>query len=180
MEWFIAGTQPLEVDTDHFRVAVDARSGGPAGPDTPPDALRYEIIWKLPADLQDWARVNHVPQLAQFDTALATGDGAADLPLAGRAEAQLSLISPDPDATFHLDPVLPGSVQQLPVTGGPVPRWRRRPCPSRFLSMASAWPPLRRQNTQLGGRWRRDATRCRQPPANGMARGFLASRSRYR
>jgi membrane peptidoglycan carboxypeptidase len=122
LEWFIAGTEPTEVDKDHYRVALDARDGAPAGLDTPPDALRYETIWELPPELRDWARANHMPLLADFaDYASAAGSTGAVPSVPGAASALLVLTSPDPNASFHLDPVLPDSVQRLPVTAWPGP-----------------------------------------------------------
>ena len=39
-EWFIAGTEPTEVDRSHVEVAVDARTGRPADASTPPQYVQ--------------------------------------------------------------------------------------------------------------------------------------------
>ena len=65
-EWFIAGTEPTEVDRSHVEVAVDARSGRPADASTPPEYVQRQTIWVLPPEYAAWARENEVPQLAQM------------------------------------------------------------------------------------------------------------------
>ena len=77
-EWFIAGTEPTEVDRSHVEVAVDARSGRPADASTPPEYVQPQTIWLLPPEYAAWARENEVPQLAQMGAT--PGD-------AGRGEA---------------------------------------------------------------------------------------------
>jgi membrane peptidoglycan carboxypeptidase len=61
-EWFISGTEPTEVDYMHQRVDIDVRTGAPAAPGTPPEAIRTESYWLLPDEYQDWARANNIPQ----------------------------------------------------------------------------------------------------------------------
>ena len=65
-EWFIAGTEPTEVDRSHVEVAVDARSGRPADASTPSEYVQPQTIWLLPLEYAAWARENEVPQLAQM------------------------------------------------------------------------------------------------------------------
>ena len=87
-EWFIAGTEPTEVDRSHVEVAVDARSGRPADASTPPEYVQPQTIWLLPPEYAAWARENEVPQLAQMGAtpgARGRGDaGHADAPLLAR------------------------------------------------------------------------------------------------
>ena len=65
-EWFIAGTEPTEVDRSHVELAVDARSGRPADASTPAEYVQQQTIWLLPPEYAAWARENEVPQLAQM------------------------------------------------------------------------------------------------------------------
>ena len=140
-EWFIAGTEPTEVDRSHVEVAVDARTGRPADASTPPQYVQPQTIWLLPPEYAAWARENEVPQLAQMGaTPGDTGRGNArtDAPLLARegvgpeASGQvnsplllgspsppLSLTSPDPNRVYALDPGLPASAQQVPLTALP-------------------------------------------------------------
>ena len=147
-EWFIAGTEPTEVDRSHVEVAVDARTGLPVDASTPPHYVQPQTIWRLPAGVRCVGTENEVPQLAQMEAAPGyTGTrgrgertnmsqlaqmgveqragGQANLPLLLRASAllppgspspPLSLTSPDPNRTYTLDPGLPASAQQVPLT----------------------------------------------------------------
>ena len=65
-EWFIAGTEPTEVDRSHVELAVDARSGRPADASTPAEYVQQQTIWLLPPEYAAWARENEVPQLAEM------------------------------------------------------------------------------------------------------------------
>jgi membrane peptidoglycan carboxypeptidase len=116
-EWFIAGTEPTEIDRSHVQLAVDVRTGGPAQASTPADDIRIESYWQLPAQYQAWARENGVPQLAkgnQGEEERRSG-GALD----GSSASPLKLTSPDPNRVYRLDPGLPAGAQQVPVTALP-------------------------------------------------------------
>ena len=65
-EWFIAGTEPTDVDRSHVEVAVDVRTGQPADASTLPQYIQRQTIWLLPQEYAAWARENDVPQLAQM------------------------------------------------------------------------------------------------------------------
>jgi membrane peptidoglycan carboxypeptidase len=130
LEWFIAGTEPQQVDRDHWQIAVDARTGGPVTPSTPAEAVTTQTIWALPGEYQAWARENDVPQLATTQsvrTAASGGGGdgqeiaATKTTAAGAvaSEMTLHLASPDPNRAYRLDPGLPAAAQQLPVTVEP-------------------------------------------------------------
>jgi membrane peptidoglycan carboxypeptidase len=120
LEWFIAGTEPPQVDHDHWQTAVDARTGGPATAATPPEAVAARTIWALPAEYQAWARENNVPQLppAAQRVLAAPADGSSGPGVAGIV-ASLRLTSPDPNRAYQLDAGLPADAQQLPVTVEP-------------------------------------------------------------
>ena len=139
-EWFIAGTEPTEVDRSHVEVAVDARTGRAADASTPPEYVQPQTIWLLPPEYAAWAREKGVPQLAQMGATQGDmgtrGRGAhADAPqltregvgpeasgqvdsplLLGSPSPPLSLTSPDPNRVYALDPGLPASAQQVPLT----------------------------------------------------------------
>ncbi len=125
LEWFIAGTEPTEVDRAHLRVPVDVRTGRPADATTPPSAIAMHTIWQLPAEYQAWARANAIPQLADGGWPLRVADGAWQM-ADGRSEAptsnfqpptsNLQLTSPDPRRRYRIDPGLPLSAQAAPVT----------------------------------------------------------------
>lgn len=106
LEWFIDGAEPTEVDRAHLRIAIDARSGRPADASTPPEFLQPEIIWQLPLEYQAWARENYIAQLAPETLAQSA------LPAAER----LQITSPDPNRIYRLDPLLPASAQEVPVS----------------------------------------------------------------
>ena len=143
-EWFIAGTEPTEMDRSHVEVAVDARTGRPADASTPPHYVQPETIWQLPPEYAAWARENDVPQLAQIGAT--AGDagtrGRGDAPLSapggdgpeasgqmssplhlGSPSPPLSLTSPDPNRVYARDPGLPASAQQAPITVLPGEGW---------------------------------------------------------
>jgi membrane peptidoglycan carboxypeptidase len=118
-EWFIADTEPTEVDREHVQLAVDVRTGRPADATTPPEDVEPQMIWQLPPEYAAWARENSVPQLAQSELSpVARGKGNALL-LPRTSAPLLSLTSPDPNRVYTLDPSLPSSAQQVPLTALP-------------------------------------------------------------
>ncbi len=111
MEWFVAGTEPTVVDRAHVRVMLDGRTGEQVSRGAP--NARPEIVWQLGPEYQAWARENDIPQLA------AGGQPGQVASLPGAAASQLRLVSPDPGRLLRIDPGLPPSAQQLPVTALP-------------------------------------------------------------
>jgi hypothetical protein len=142
-DWFIAGTAPTEMDRSHVEVAVDARSGRPVDASTPAEYVHGQTIWLLPPEYAAWARENEVPQLAQMgatpgDAGTSGREAHTDAPLLARGDVEpeasgqvnsplllgspsppLSLTSPDPNRVYALDPGLPASAQQVPLTALP-------------------------------------------------------------
>jgi membrane peptidoglycan carboxypeptidase len=110
-EWFIDGTEPQEIDRAHLRVMIDTGTGQTAGPQT---AAAYpQVYWALGPEFRSWARENDFPQPPsglgdEADVQIATYAGGTQVPL--------RLISPDPNRLLRIDPGLPRSAQQLPVT----------------------------------------------------------------
>ncbi len=113
LEWFIEGTEPTEVDRQHLRVMLDPRTGRQVPAGTP--GARPEVIWQLGPEYQAWARENDIPQFAGLQPAVQ--GQLASLPNA--AGAPLRLVSPDPGRSLRIDPGLPLSAQQAPVTALP-------------------------------------------------------------
>ncbi len=129
LEWFIAGTEPTEVDRAHYRVIIDVRTGRPADASTPPQYLGQQIIWQLPPEYQAWARANGIPQLTDDQQEMAGGgwqltDGARPArDLVGQDASgsppivrNLRLTSPDPYRTYRIAPGLPPGAQEVPIT----------------------------------------------------------------
>ena len=107
------------MDRSHVEVAVDVRTGRPADASTPPQYIQPQMIWPLPPEYAAWARENNVPQLAQPGVPQET-TRKGNAPLLPRAPAPLlSLTSPDPNRVYTLDPGLPASAQQIPLTALP-------------------------------------------------------------
>ena len=106
-EWFIVGTEPTEVDRSHVQV-------------TDPTTGHTETIWMMPPEYAAWAREN---KIAQPDEGRIQDEGR----MTNDEEAQntrplsrvLRLASPDPNRSYVLDPGLPASTQQTPVTAQP-------------------------------------------------------------
>jgi hypothetical protein len=126
LEWFIAGTEPTEVDRMHRQVAIDVRSGEPAAEFTPAEYIHVETYWILPPEFQEWARENHIAQPSQVSSLKSQvedprqGDEPATCDLQP-ATCNLRLASPDPNRVYRLDPLLPASTQRLPITARPGP-----------------------------------------------------------
>lgn len=141
LEWFIAGTEPTEIDRSHYRVMIDIRTGRPADITTAPQYRAPQIIWQLPPAYQAWARANGIPQLAdsqwqmadgpfgwqitdsEWQTAIrnpATQDASSPqsaIPRRGtQAVRNLQLTSPDPNRAYRIAPGLPLSAQEVPIT----------------------------------------------------------------
>ena len=114
IEWFIAGTEPTQVDRSHFRVATDARTGKPAEASTRQAYVHAVNYWQLPAEYQAWARENSIPQLA--GQAMAAEEQGSTTSLRGSSGSRLKLTSPDPNRVYQIDPGLPALAQQVPIT----------------------------------------------------------------
>jgi membrane peptidoglycan carboxypeptidase len=116
-EWFIAGTEPIEVDTSHVRVAIDTRTGEPATQVVPAAYLSHESFWILPPEYREWAAENGIPQPLGVESSRFQVEGTTDdLP---PSTFHLQLVSPDPMRAYHIDPGLPADVQRVPITARP-------------------------------------------------------------
>jgi membrane peptidoglycan carboxypeptidase len=127
LEWFITGTEPLEVDTAHREVAIDVRTGHPADSSTPEDAIRFQTFWVLPYEYREWAQTNGIAQPPAAVEAINENDGR-DVVSGGAATAAggepiggmtIRLTSPDDSRVYRLDPRLPPEAQRIAVTAVP-------------------------------------------------------------
>jgi membrane peptidoglycan carboxypeptidase len=115
-EWFIAGTEPTQVDEMHRQVAVDVRTGALADAMTPAEFVATETVWVLPEEyggMGVWGNggvgvwENGGAALAYFLT--------PTLPHSHTPTPPLTIASPDPNRVYRLDPTLPTNAQKLPV-----------------------------------------------------------------
>ncbi len=111
-EWFIAGTEPTQVDDMHRQIAIDVRTGASADALTPPEFIAAETVWALPEEYQTWARENGIPQPVASSRLKAEGSTFILHP----SSFILQLTSPDPNRIYRLDPALPASTQRAPIT----------------------------------------------------------------
>jgi len=102
-EWFIKGTEPKQQDNLYKRVTMDSRTGQLADPTTPPENHISQVVLNLPTSAQAWAHANHIVLLSD----LLTGSGISS------GNGPLQMLSPDPNATFHLTESLPRSSQRV-------------------------------------------------------------------
>jgi penicillin-binding protein 1C len=123
MEYFIPGTEPSEVDRSHVRRLIDVRTGEPATDRTPYQYVVPQTFWLLPPEYAAWAREERLAGIAVAGTPLSpaapeAGDGGARPATHAAVDntAPLALVSPDPHRTYRIDPALPVSAQEVPVT----------------------------------------------------------------
>lgn len=127
LEWFIAGTEPTTVDTTHQRIGIDLRTGRPADPSAPLDAVRMQTFWILPPEYANWAEENGIPQPVEAspersgaETSETAGLRASAASPSGRTGGrEIRLTSPDGNDIYRLDPRLPAEVQRVAVTAAP-------------------------------------------------------------
>jgi membrane peptidoglycan carboxypeptidase len=112
-EWFIAGTEPTQVDNMRRRIAVDVRSGELADALTPPEFVVVETVWALPEEYSEWAREQGISQPIMDDRPRTGGPNASAV--TGHPSS-VTLASPDPNRVYRLDPGLPASAQRAPIT----------------------------------------------------------------
>lgn len=111
LEWFIEGAGPAGIDREHILAWVDPATGRVSAEQIP--GAQPRTFWVLGPEYQAWARENGFlqPPSASAGLAAAQDGGQARVPAAA-----LRLTSPDANRRLRIDPQLPRSVQQLPVT----------------------------------------------------------------
>jgi len=114
-ELFIAGTEPKETCHMHQLVRLDRRTGQLADDSTPPEQVVERVYFVLPAELQEWAREQGIPQIPIRQIAGDRSRVANDPKLQG----ELVLTSPDPFSHYRLRPGWPWEAQRIEVAARP-------------------------------------------------------------
>ena len=105
-EWFIAGTEPAQMDTFHQQIWIDSLTNSLAEDSTPIERRKQITVLNLPIEVQAWAHEQGLTLLADFSQA------AEDVP---GQENQLVLLSPYPNTIYRIDPDFDPSAQQLQI-----------------------------------------------------------------
>jgi|YNPBryBLVA2012_1023415.scaffolds.fasta_scaffold01595_4 penicillin-binding protein 1C len=106
-ELFLAGTAPTRQDDWYRPLRVDAATGNPAGPDTPPGRVVERVFLFVPAEVQEWARRNGWPLAPE------AGNGEQT------TEAGLVITHPDPGTVYRLSVTVPLAYQSVRVAARP-------------------------------------------------------------
>jgi membrane carboxypeptidase/penicillin-binding protein PbpC len=136
-ELFIAGTEPTRTDDWHWLFTLDARNGLLAGPDCPALYTIKKPYTLYPAEAEDWAQRQSIPQPPQAYSAMCPQEAAnaqapATDPMAyarlAPASTQslvpysllsvpypLTITSPDQGSRYRLSSEIPKGVQQINV-----------------------------------------------------------------
>ena len=107
LEWFIAGTEPTEVDSFYQRVEIDKQTGLLVNETTPSENVVPQLVLDLPPTLHSWAREE---ELVLLDDLLLASAAYRE-----NASAPLRLISPDAQTKYRISPAIPVESQRLPV-----------------------------------------------------------------
>ncbi len=110
LEWFIDGTQPVEMDRFYRQVTLDGSTGRLAGDSTPAERRVQALALDLPPEAQPWARSNGLLLWNDLVSQADAGDSPAG------DTAPLCLIAPGPRTIFRLAPDLPAEAQQLKLS----------------------------------------------------------------
>ncbi len=117
-EWFIAGTEPKQVDTWYQKVRIDAATNLPANASTPPERIVERVQLDLPLPLREWARASGWPLVAERKASSERRAATENSPLAPRSTLyapRLTILRPDDGAIFRISKELPLSVQRIPI-----------------------------------------------------------------
>ncbi len=128
-ELFIEGTQPTRTDDWHWLATLDTRNGLLAGPGCPRQFTTQKLYTLYPAEAQEWARRQGVPQPPEVYSPLCPEEQqAADSEQQAARPTPYSLLptsssllitSPDQGSRYRLSPEIPPAVQQIAVTARP-------------------------------------------------------------
>lgn len=138
-EWFIEGTEPKSPDDLHRRLRIDRRTGGLAGPDTPPGEVEERVFILWPPFAWKWAQENGfpLPPLEAYEGVMEAGTLRWVSPATGVVYRQVAHLPPDAQrllVELHwIGPGLPERVR-VEVDGQPWAEWTRPPY--------RAWWPL--------------------------------------
>ncbi len=150
-EWFIVGTEPREPDDLHRRLRIDRRTGGLAGPETPPEAVEERVFVMWPPAAWKWAQENRLPMPPMEAYAGAMGGAVLRWvsPSIGGVYRRVPHLAPEAQrllVELHwIGPGLPPRVR-VEVDGQPWVEWTRPPyrawwplAPGAHVFTASAW-----------------------------------------
>jgi len=108
-EWFIAGTEPAQVDNLYRKVTVDANTGRLADVDTPAEQVKSIVVLDLPPQAVPWARSKGIILLSDLTSASSGQNAGGQTP----QSTALSLINPPANALYRFVPSVPGETQRL-------------------------------------------------------------------
>ncbi|MCB0215489.1 MAG: transglycosylase domain-containing protein [Chloroflexi bacterium] len=116
-EWFVAGSEPRDLDPSYQAIEVEAHSGLPWSEGCAGQPTR-RVFRVLPAEALDWARRAGIEPSPERDCRgrpfrLALQPESAGLPESAASSAALRLDSPVEGSTFALSPRLPRAAQRL-------------------------------------------------------------------
>jgi 1A family penicillin-binding protein len=133
IERFMAGATPDRYDDWHRAYALDRRTGLRAGPGCPLDFVTFQTFTLYPAEAQEWARKQGVPQPPAIYSPLCPKQATANEQTSGmvstdfilapqppRPEESLVFTSPDQGTVFRLAPNIPLDKQKIRVSVRPV------------------------------------------------------------
>jgi len=107
---FIAGTEPTQPDNLYRPIEIDVATGLPATSDTPRDRIATRVYLVLPAEAQEWARENGIPQLA--NSSFQPPDSNLQPPT---SNFQVRITRPYDGTLYKLTPQTPLETQRIPV-----------------------------------------------------------------
>ena len=118
-EIFIAGTGPTQPDNLYRPLQVDVATGQLATPDTPRDRVATRVYLVLPAEAQEWARENGIPQIADSRWQMADGEwqmaGGEPSPAISHQPSAVRITRPDDGTIYKITPQTPLASQRIPV-----------------------------------------------------------------
>ena len=106
-ETFIAGSEPTQPDNLYRPFQIDVATGQLATPDTPRDRIATRVYLVLPAEAQEWARDNGIPQLPTADSGQPSAVSGQQLPI--------HITRPDDGTLYKITPQTPIETQRIPV-----------------------------------------------------------------
>jgi 1A family penicillin-binding protein len=125
-ELFIEGTEPTRADDWHWVYALDVRNGLLAGPGCLPEYTVQKRYTLYPAEAQDWAMWQGIPQPPDAYSPMCPGGaetgnwGVETGERSASGLQSLVMTSPDQGGHYRLSPELPAASQQLFVAVRPV------------------------------------------------------------
>ena len=105
-EWFIAGTEPTQMDSIYQQVWIDTLTNSLASDSTPVERRQSIIVLDLPVEAQAWAHGQGIALLTDY---------SKGTDIISQGENQIVLLSPHPNTTYRIDPNFDLSSQQLQI-----------------------------------------------------------------